>query len=89
LTWSGKELRVHITGNHSAHYSASVFRDQVVAAGIVYGSSSAAINFGDLMGLFDVTVVGNAKDKSITTANGVVNLFDVKIKGKGVPAGGF
>ena len=83
LTWNWKELRVHIAGNPSAHYSDSIFRDQVVDAGIVYGLSSAAISFGDLMGLFDVTVVGNAK----TTTNGVVNLFNIKIKGKGVSAG--
>ncbi len=88
LTWNWKGLRVHITGNPSAHYSASVFRDQVVGEGIVYGLSSDVIYFGDTIGLFDVTVVGNAKkEQSITTTNGVVDLLDVKIKGKGVPAG--
>jgi hypothetical protein len=87
LTWNWKEVRIHITGNPSARYRASVFRNQVVEEGIVNGSIQPAISFGDVMGLFDVTVVGNAKKQSITTTNGVVNLFDVKIKGKGVPAG--
>ena len=32
-----------------------------------------------------MTVVGNAKEQSITTTNGVVNLFDIKIKGKVCP----
>ena len=87
LTWNWKEARIHITGNPSARYRASVFRDQVVEAGPVNGSSSAAISFDAAMGLFDVTVVGNAKEQSITTTNGVVNLFNVKIKGKGMPSG--
>lgn len=84
LTWNWKELSVHIVGNPSAYYPYSIFRDQVVDAGIVNGSSSAVIYFGDTISLFDdVTVVGNAK----TTTNGVVNLFNIKIKGKGVSAG--
>jgi hypothetical protein len=87
LTWNWKELRIHTMGNPSAHYLVPVFCDQVVEAGPVNGTSSAAISFGNTMGLFDVTVVGSAKEKSVATTNGVVNLLNVKIKGKGTPAG--
>lgn len=87
LTWNWKELHVRITGNPSAYYPYSIFRDQVVGAGPVNGTSSAAISFGNTIGLFDVIVVGNAKEKSVATTNGVVNLLNVKIKGKGTPVG--
>jgi hypothetical protein len=58
-----------------------------VEAGTVNSTSSATVSFGDTIGLFDVTVVGSAKEKSVATTNGVVNLLNVKINGKGAPAG--
>jgi len=84
LTWNLKELRVHIVGNPSAYYPYSIFRDQIATAGIVNDLCEAGIIFGDApIALFDMAVVG----KSITTSNCVVNLFNVKIKGKDVDAG--
>ena len=87
LSWNWNGLRIHITGNPSASYRASIFSDQVVEAGTVNSTSSATVSFGDTIGLFDVTVVGSAKEKSVATTNGVVNLLNVKINGKGAPAG--